>query len=239
MITESYTIDLFTREWTINNLLSLGVVWMLWSIAKRLNHSQLARMLMGMSVALFVGFVYQNAYFIAHGSWNLQENLPFHLCGLSSLICMAFPLLKNKQPWFTFVFYTGILGGFQSLFTPQMNHYDGHLPLYLLYYVDHLSIIVMPLLMYAFQKRELPRFSWFRAFLYLNLLTLIIMPLNYLLDANYMYLNRPPDVDNPFIIGEWPYYIFNLELVVLVLTFGLYVLVKTLPELLGLQKNKF
>ena len=31
-----------------------------------------------------------------------------------------------------------------------------------------------------------------------------------------MYLSAKPDVSNPFLIGEWPYYILILEVVALV-----------------------
>ena len=43
------------------------------------------------------------------------------------------------------------------------------------------------------------------------------MPLNYLIKSNYMYLNRPPKVNNPLIIGEWPYYLIYFEVFILIL----------------------
>ena len=33
--------------------------------------------------------------------------------------------------------------------------------------------------------------------------------------GNYMYVNKKPIADNPFLLGDWPYYIFVLELVAL------------------------
>ena len=39
---------------------------------------------------------------------------------------------------------------------------------------------------------------------------------NMLLDANYMYLCQKPIVDNPLVIGEWPYYIIFIELIALI-----------------------
>jgi len=38
--------------------------------------------------------------------------------------------------------------------------------------------------------------------------------INYLLGSNYMYLAIKPNVENPFLIGDWPYYIIGLELAV-------------------------
>jgi uncharacterized membrane protein YwaF len=40
--------------------------------------------------------------------------------------------------------------------------------------------------------------------------------LNWLLDANYMYFSQKPIVDNPFLIGEWPWYIFFIDLFAMV-----------------------
>jgi uncharacterized membrane protein YwaF len=46
---------------------------------------------------------------------------------------------------------------------------------------------------------------------YTQLLAIGVGVVNYLVDANYMYLNKRPEVDNPFLIGDWPYYILVLE----------------------------
>ncbi|MFN4808824.1 MAG: hypothetical protein ACK5F9_03220, partial [Bacteroidota bacterium] len=34
---------------------------------------------------------------------------------------------------------------------------------------------------------------------------------NWTTDSNYMYLSAPPIVDNPLIIGDWPWYILVFE----------------------------
>jgi uncharacterized membrane protein YwaF len=41
-----------------------------------------------------------------------------------------------------------------------------------------------------------------------------------------MYLSELPSVDNPLIIGEWPYYILFWELFVVLLAYLLYVITK-------------
>jgi len=35
---------------------------------------------------------------------------------------------------------------------------------------------------------------------------------NWLLGSNYMYIAYRPMVDNPFLIGPWPWYILGAEL---------------------------
>ena len=53
------------------------------------------------------------------------------------------------------------------------------------------------------------------------------MPIDFLIDANYMYLKNPPEVDHPLVSGEWPYYLVNLEFAVLFLLYFTYSLFKT------------
>ena len=41
-----------------------------------------------------------------------------------------------------------------------------------------------------------------------------------------MYLARPPQVDNPLVVGEWPYYVIWFEVFVVLLLILLYNLTK-------------
>ena len=43
------------------------------------------------------------------------------------------------------------------------------------------------------------------------------MPLNFKIGSNYMYLVEAPDIKNPLIFGEWPFYIINWEFFILIL----------------------
>ena len=50
---------------------------------------------------------------------------------------------------------------------------------------------------------------------YLQIPLSIIFPFNFYLGSNYMYLAHKPIADNPLLIGEWPWYIVGLELVLI------------------------
>ena len=39
--------------------------------------------------------------------------------------------------------------------------------------------------------------------------------INWLLGANYMFLSAPPSVDNPLVMGEWPWHILGFEIIAL------------------------
>ena len=57
--------------------------------------------------------------------------------------------------------------------------------------------------------------SWWKTILRLQIAVALIFPINHFLESNYFFLSYKPDVDNPFLIGEWPIYIVFLELVML------------------------
>jgi uncharacterized membrane protein YwaF len=55
-------------------------------------------------------------------------------------------------------------------------------------------------------------------------LILFIGTANYLIGSNYMYLAERPLVNNPMIIGDWPWYILGFEFIgivhILIFYFG-------------------
>lgn len=208
---QTYTIELLTSEWNRNSLISLIVILVFLWIGKR--NTQVFNLKFAKGVALFLAllFLVENSRYLINGTWNLADNLPLQLCSISRLLCCIVFFVPRKQFVFELLFFFGIVGGLQSIFTPQINHYDGGLFHYFEYYCSHLVIICMPIFMYLYLGFELKKNSWLKSFLVINLLLVIVMPLNFYLDANYMYLNAPPKIDNPFIIGDWPYYLIVLE----------------------------
>lgn len=179
-----------------------------------------------MGVILMFSSIYSPLRSYLSGNWNIATDLPLHLCGISALICSVLPFLKRKQALFDFVFYTGIIGGIMSMLTPQMNSFDGSQFVYLEYYVRHSIILVMPIFLLQNYGMELSRKSMINTFLNLNILLIIIMPFNFYVGGNYMYLAEPPQVKNPLVIGEWPYYVLWFEVFLVPLLLFLFYLSK-------------
>ena len=125
---------------------------------------------------------------------------------------------------FEFLFYAGIIGGIQAFLTPQINNFDGSFFEYFSYHFAHGGIIFLPIFMYLYLNYELTKFSWLRVVLYLNIVLAFVMPLNFQIDSNYMYLAYPPNVNNPLILGEWPYYILYWEFIIVIFTYTTYVI---------------
>ena len=217
-----YLVEFMSQDWITWSLFSLLFISTPLLIARFLNKSQKKMFSYLMGGLLILDFIAENAGYALSGTWDVQYNLPIQLCGISSLICCFLPFVKNKEKLFQFVYYTGIIGGVMAILTPQMNYFDGTLRYFLNYYVSHSLIIALPIFMFLHLDMKLPRLSWFKLWINLNILMAIIMPINFLLGSNYMYVNSPPEVDNPLVIGEWPYYIFIWEVLIIIIAYLVY-----------------
>jgi len=209
-----------------NNIIALISMLLVLALGRFLNKKQNTYVLYAMGLILVFSSIYSPLRSYSMGDWNTATDLPLHLCGISGLICAILPFLKRKQLLFDFVFYTGIIGGIMSMLTPQMNSYDGSQFAYLEYYVRHSIILVMPIYLLQNYGMELTKKSMMRTFITLNVLLAIIMPFNFYVGGNYMYLAEPPQVDNPLVIGQWPYYVLWFEVFMIVLLLLLFYLSK-------------
>ncbi len=209
-------------EWIVNNIAVLVVIIFILGLGRFLSSQNNIRVTYLMGVILFFTSVVTPLRTAINGHWNVVTDLPFHLCGISGLICSFLPFLKRKQALYDFVFYTGVIGGIMSVLTPQMNGYDGSDFAYLEYYIRHVLIFLLPLYMLQNLNIRPSKYSVLTSFIIINVLLVFIMPLNFYLGSNYMYLAEPPQANNPLIIGVWPYYLLWFEVFIVVLMFIFY-----------------
>ena len=205
----NYVIKFMSDEWIVNNCAVFLVIIFVLILGRFLSRQQNVKVTYLMGVILFFTSVVTPLRTALNGNWNIVTDLPFHLCGISGLICSFLPFLRRKQALFDFVFYTGVIGGIMSVLTPQMNGFDGSNFAYFEYYVRHVLIFLLPLYMLQNLNIRPSKYSVLRSFGILNILLVIIMPLNFYLGSNYMYLAEPPQAKNPLIIGVWPYYLLQ------------------------------
>ena len=224
MGTENYVIEFFSNEWIVNTLVSLVVILTLLFIGRILSYNQ--RLFLAKTIAIFliISTITEHSRNIMNGYWNISDNLPLHLCGISNLIACFILFTKKNKVLFEFLFYAGIIGGIQAFLTPQINNFDGSFFEYFSYHFSHGSIIFLPIFMYLYLNYEISKFSWLRVVIYLNMVLAFVMPLNFQIDSNYMYLAYPPNVNNPLILGEWPYYILYWEFIIVIFTYTTYVI---------------
>ena len=189
---------------------------------------------------LLIGFAlsqevldYANRFFLDSQyevSW--KSDLPLQFCHFGFyfslyLIYVQFPGKKIKLKIENFIFdcayVLGFGGAFQSLLNFDSTGVHNLIGTINLNWQHSLIILNVLWLIFAYDKRFTLR-GVFNAFAFINIIILPVGLINYLLDANYMFVCRPPNVESSFFIGGWPYYLLWLELI-----YFLYILILLLP----------
>ena len=223
----NYAIPFMSKDWIVANTLSLIYLIIIMGIGKILSKKNRIIFIKYFVYLFITSYIIYHYLHVIGGTWSIDKRLPFHLCGFSSVITCFILFIKKKQLWFDFLFYAGILGGLNSLLTPLIDNYTGTNFFYVEYFYSHTSIIILPLYMYYYMDMDLSKLSWLKSFIALNILLVFLMPLDFYIDANYMYLKEPPAVNHPLVSGKWPYYLINLEFVVVILLYFTYSLFKS------------
>lgn len=160
-------------------------------------------------VLLLLTFTATQLYLIANKRWQPSDSLPLQMCGMSNLLAIA-ALVWFWRPAFVPLLFWGIAGGIHSFLTPEITLGD-HPLIVAEYFFSHASIMAAPWFLLRSGAFKLSATSWLHALLWNNLALLPIGLLNLLLNANYMYLCIKPLAENPFVVGDWPWYILGFE----------------------------
>ena len=227
MSPEAYVIEVFSGEWIRNTVLTILFIVSYLFFGKFLGNKNKLIFAKAISIVLIFITITGHTRNIINGYWNPVDNIPLHLCSISNFIAcfiLFVPKISKESKFFEFLYYAGIIGAFQAFFTPQINNFDGSNYEYIEWYLSHIGIMLLPIYMLKNLGFKLTKFSWLRVVAYLNILLIIVMPINYFIGSNYMYVNGKPEVNNPLIIGEWPIYIFFWEIIIIIFTYTLYVM---------------
>ena len=179
------------------------------AIGRRLSPGQRVRFEKGWGILILGSYVIIQFLLVYHDAYTLKNSLPLHLCSFSRLL--SFILLTLRKKWaFYPLFFWGLMGGLHALLTPESTFGDG--TFYLLeYFIGHAGIMVVPVYMLFVHDYKIKKYEWFRAWVLLNSLLPLIYFISVGTEGNYMFLRERPLVDNPFVIGEWPWYLIGFE----------------------------
>ena len=156
-------------------------------------------------------YVTTNIFTVIMGNWTVQDFLPLHLCNISYFICIL--VLLNKKQWmYEWTLLLALPSALNALITPELIWGSSNWHIFE-YYFTHGSLIFVPLYLMFVMNYKLRIFSWWKTFLKAQIVILIVFLLNLILDTNYMFLLSKPLVNNPFIIGDWPFYILFVQLI--------------------------
>ena len=189
---QNYVIEFLSSEWIRNTSFTVLIILLYLLFGKFLKTNDKLKFAKIISIILIITTITGHSRNIINGYWNISENLPLQLCGISNLIgCFILFIPKNKT-LFEFFYYAGIIGAIQAFLTPQINNFDGTNYEYVEYYISHGGILLLPIYMFNNLGYKLREFSWLKVLIYLNILLIFIMPLNFKINSNYMYLAYPP-----------------------------------------------
>ncbi len=174
--------------------------------------------LAGMMLLLFIGL---QIWYIRAGQWDIAHSLPLHLSTISLLASVL--LLINKNYYlFEFIYFAGIGSALQALFTPVLDIAFPHF-WYFYFFMGHGGIILAAVYFAAVERYRPVLKSIARTMLWLNVLVVIIFPINLITGGNYMFIARKPQTVSLLdLLGPWPWYILPLEAAALIICILLY-----------------
>ena len=94
----SQLIDFLSNEWTRNTIVSLLYILLVLLIGRLLSYKQRLFLAKSIAILLIITTVTGHARNIANGYWNISENLPLHLCGISNLIACLNSRFSEDRP---------------------------------------------------------------------------------------------------------------------------------------------
>jgi len=153
------------------------------------------------------------------GRFDLSEDLPLIFCNLIALFLPIYTYYR-KQFLFDVLYYIILAGAIQSVSTPSI---ELSLPFYdtIKFWIVHGGLIIF-ILFIIFLIKTWPTFKGImHAFLFVQVYVVLIIGINYLLGANYLFLNEKPQTASILdLLGDWPYYILIMD-VLLIPYFGI------------------
>jgi len=207
------TLKFFSLLWTQSILVSIFFIFIIIVIGFYLpKNSYKITFTRLIGFALLFRFIFMHGYTVGIGVWDIQHNLPLHLCGISALIS-GILMIKYNQRMFEFLILLGFAGGIHSLLSPEFTYgHEGYF--FYDFYLSHSGIILVPIYLSIVMNKKIKIDSWKSTF-YIGLIyTVIVGFLNKVINslfegsANYMYLCKAPLAENPLILTtEWPMYL--------------------------------
>ena len=150
------------------------------------------------------------------GVFDKSHDLPLHLCNMMPFFVPIAMLYRSRIIWAVLFFW--IMGGtFQSLITPTLQHSFPHYEFFRYWFV-HCGLVMIMIYGAVVLGFRLTIKDAILSAVLLNVLAFIIYNVNNLLDSNYLYLQAKPAGTTLYsFLSPWPWYILQLELVLVVL----------------------
>lgn len=203
-------------------LLTLLIATGLPELLRYLNHQTLNRFV---RYAIFLSLIISEAgfriWFILMMPEELKYRLGLHLCGIA-IFLMIFVMLSRNRTLFEITYFWALAGAPQAILTPVLGDWGYPHYHFFQFFFSHGLLIFAVLFCIRVENMRPRSGSVIRVFMYTNVYMLILIPVNYLLNTNYLYMcYKPPGTAMDFL-GPWPWYILSLEILAFALFSLLY-----------------
>ena len=142
---------------------------------------------------------------------TLALDLPLHFCHLS-LIFAVYLLIRPNKYLYEITYFWGLGGALQSMITPDMTDFDNYLAVFL-FNAHHAMIILVCIWLAVINGYRCRKGAILRTMILTNIVIWPVWLIDWIVDANYMFLMERPPTESPLVFGDWPMYIINVELV--------------------------
>ncbi len=207
------TIGSFEHLAPISIAILFGIVFISYS-KRKLSEFQQRKAFNGLGWFISLTVITYHLYFISLGEYQIKTDLPLYLCSFIALLIPIFTFYRSYWIYEIVLFWI-IAGTLQGVITPDIStgfpSFD-----YLRYWIVHLGLLIIVFYAtFVFGMRPLFK-SVFKSIFALQIYVVMVVAVNYLLNANYFYLNEKPQSASMLdYFGEWPYYIIITQLILL------------------------
>jgi len=192
-------------------VITLGTILIYWAKKQSEQIQILTGNVSASSISLTV--IFGSILNIYKPDFNYQEDLPLHLC---SFLALIIPVLSftRKYIYYEILFFLILAGTLQSLITPSEYNFLNFT--FFRYWFVHSGLVIFMLYATFIYKMRPTLKSVFKSFIGMQVYMIIMFIINYMLGSNYFYTNRKPNATTLLdVFGEWPQYIFVVELIVI------------------------
>tara|TARA_R110000751_G_scaffold102910_2_gene198140 strand:- start:299 stop:1018 length:720 start_codon:yes stop_codon:yes gene_type:complete len=221
LITAVNRVQILSLEHLVPITLAIIITVVLIRYARTISSESQQRLIHYIAIFISLTVIFFHVYNMLINDYNFKTDLPLYLCSLLGILIPVFTYYQKYWMFEILVFWI-IAGTLQGVITPDIA--EGSLSLdYFRYWIVHLGLL-MVIFYTIFVFKLKPKFkSVIKSFLALQVYVILMIAINYFLDANYFYLNRKPESASLLdYFGEWPYYIIVGQLIIIPLFIFIY-----------------
>ena len=214
---KNYDFNMFSDSHFVILAIFLLIVSFIFLNRKKLKSEKWRKAEILAAISLIVIEMTYHIWMIVNDNWTLSHSLPLELCNLSLILCVLL-LLTRKKLIFEILFFTALLGASQTIFTPTLSYDFPHFRFFHFFYAH--MMVVWVTLYFTWAKGYHPTFkSVLKLIVFINILLPVILLVNKMTGGNYWFLHHKPESPSLFdVLGPYPWYIFSLEGVLVVLS---------------------